>query len=981
VSRIRSLRSAIETIGRLVLAAVFVLGSVFVIPSLVNADSNETSADSTTRIAQSSLSTGMDFTCAITSSGTAKCWGNNTSGRLGIGSAAGSVSTPTDVAGLANATQISIGFAQGCALNEAGGVLCWGANNFGQLGVGDNANRTSAAALPALASGATQISVGQDHACAVMTDGVLKCWGSGADKQLGFNQASTNVPVAVAGLQATVSMVATGDNFTCALLTNGAVQCWGENLAGQVGAAPQQSCAFFDPFMGCMFFQAADEPPTVVGGLSGSSVTALSAGYNHACALMADKTVRCWGSNLNTRLGSVGADTHQARTVTGLTDVQAISTGYSHTCALLVDQAVKCWGANSGGQLGDNTAVDKSSPTAVSGLSGVLAISAGRGFTCASLTGGAIKCWGENYSYQLGLGKTRDVLQPYQVAALASGVAEIYSGGSHACALTTDGQLKCWGSNTYGQVGVVGDAVISTPTLVNGLTSGQLTVTSVALGYDHSCAGLSDGTMKCWGRGLSGQLGRGANTDSSVPTSPSNLGGVQVAKVFAGRDSSCLVTVAGSVKCWGANFSGQLGDGTTTSRNVPTDVVGFGNDPVLDIQLGYYHSCFLHASNPGNGVKCFGVNQIAHLRMIGAGVNTASILTPTAPVGLSSGVADVRVGRWHTCARMTDKTVKCWGDNNAGELGNGLPSGDNSGDWVVPTDVPGLSGVEQLDIGDRHTCAILSSGALTCWGSNGQGEQATGDTTERRVPTAVAGMASNVTKIAAGGIDGTVTFTCSMKSGLVYCWGSDLRGQVTQGYVTSALTPRTVAGSFEVATGATTTTTTLPPVVYIPPPLASSTAAPSVSVPTSLATETPKPTTPVLERAVAISAPAAQLGLPPRVAGGQTVDVVATDLTPGAEAEVFIASDPMFLGSARVDASGRMKLSVTIPAGMIGRHSIVIRDTSSGQVKKQAIEVVAPRLPVTGSESGNSSSNALILVLVGLLLIVVERRVRISRTK
>ena len=175
--------------------------------------------------------------------------------------------------------------------------------------------------------------------------------------------------------------IATGGSHTCALLAAGVVQCWGLNSSGQLGnntlTTPQKT-------------------PTPVTGLSG--VTAIAAGGNHACALLADGTVKCWGANASGQLGNNTLTTPQKTptAVTGLAGVTAITAGASHTCALLGGGTVKCWGLNSSGHLGNNSLVNSKVPVAVSSLAGVTAITAGNSHSCALLAAGTAKCWGAN---------------------------------------------------------------------------------------------------------------------------------------------------------------------------------------------------------------------------------------------------------------------------------------------------------------------------------------------------------------------------------------------------------------------------------------------------------------------------------------------------------------------------------------------------------------------------------------------------------
>ena len=251
----------------------------------------------------------------------------------------------------------------------------------------------------------------------------------------------------------------------------------------------------------------------------------------------------------------------------------SLTAGSSHTCGLTEAGAVKCWGKNSDGQLGDGGTTDRRSPVNVSGLtSGATSLAAGSSHTCAVTTVGGVRCWGYNSDGQLGDGGTTDRRAPVDVAGLTSGVAAVSAGGSHTCALTTAGGVRCWGSNGNGALGDGTTTDRTTPVDVVGLTSG---VTAVSAGSGYTCALAKAGGLKCWGRNHEGQLGDGTLTSRTTPVDVVGLTS-GVAAVSAGGRHACALTTAGGLKCWGFNSAGQLGDGTTASRTAPVDVVGFG---------------------------------------------------------------------------------------------------------------------------------------------------------------------------------------------------------------------------------------------------------------------------------------------------------------------------------------------------------------------------------------------------------------------
>lgn len=241
---------------------------------------------------------------------------------------------------------------------------------------------------------------------------------------------------------------------------------------------------------------------------------------------------------------------------------------------------------------------------------------------------------------------------------LSSGVTRVSAGGAHTCALTTGGGLKCWGSNNSGQLGDGTATTRKVPTDVQGLTSN---VASIAAGNAHTCAVTTSGAVKCWGYNYSGQVGNGGlYTTQNTPATVNGLSS-KVALITAGYHHTCALTTLGEALCWGANGYGQIGDGSTTNRPAPA-VVSSLNAGTSALSAGYYHTCALTAVG---AAKCWGYNNSGQL-----GDGTTTNRTAPVPVlGLDSGGTDISARGSHTCA-MTSSGVRCWGANDSGQLGN-----------------------------------------------------------------------------------------------------------------------------------------------------------------------------------------------------------------------------------------------------------------------------------------------------------------------
>jgi alpha-tubulin suppressor-like RCC1 family protein len=329
-------------------------------------------------------------------------------------------------------------------------------------------------------------------------------------------------------------------------------------------------------------------------------------------------------------------------------------------------------------------------------------ISAGGHTSCAITSDRSVKCWGDNSQGQLG-NTTADPNNPIHPSV--DGVSDataVTVGLNHACALTAAGGVKCWGDNQYGQLGSntginfdeLNPPQIAVPvaTDVVGLTSG---VTAIAAGAIHTCALTSAGGVKCWGYNGYGQLGNSSTLNGSPHPIPADVEGLTsgVTAITTGDVHTCALTATGGVKCWGGNFSGSLGTGSDAPLvSVPSDVLDLTSG-VTAIAGGSVHTCALTTDG---GVKCWGDNQYAQLGNGG--------------FPIASGAVAVAAGLRHSCALMSTGGVQCWGYNYNGQVGNTVNAGtfDNN---PTPTDVNGLtSGVAAIAAGSQHTCALTSTG-------------------------------------------------------------------------------------------------------------------------------------------------------------------------------------------------------------------------------------------------------------------------------
>ncbi len=337
-----------------------------------------------------------------------------------------------------------------------------------------------------------------------------------------------------------------------------------------------------------------------------------------------------------------------------------VSAGSFATCAVTSTGAAKCWGSNADGRLGNASVIGSiGTPVDVDGLvADVRAVSVGDRHACAVTTAGAVKCWGADDSNQLADGNMGGGPTPVAIPGLAAGIQAISAGGSETCGITGAGGVQCWGGNPcgWGDPNSMSGGV--SPFNLAGRSSG---VTAVSLGRYHVCAVAAGGEVKCCGSNAFGELGTMSTIGSAVPLGVSDFLSGAIAAA-AGFSASCAVTAAGGVKCWGSNLHGQLGNASTQDSLVPGDVEGLSSGAV-SVTIGLNHACVLTTAG---GVKCWGWNFYGQL----GNDHTADSFAAVDVKGLTSGVVSVSAGATHTCAVTIKGEVKCWGSNLSGELGN-----------------------------------------------------------------------------------------------------------------------------------------------------------------------------------------------------------------------------------------------------------------------------------------------------------------------
>ncbi len=696
----------------------------------------------------------------------------------------------------------------------------------------------------------TQISAGGIYACGVTSAGGVKCWGH-------RNYQTSQVPIDVAGLDSGIESVSVSPfHHQCAVMTDGKVKCWGLNVVGQLGSIQDPSVSY------------QEDPVEVPGIVNAQRVTT---GNAHSCALLSDGSVSCWGSydvystHQNSGFSQPSWGYSQPPADAGLSNVISMSTdGQNKTYVLLASGAIKCLIGGEGGHL---TAVDV--PDAY--FPGAVQVNTLDPFLCVVLNDGSVKCTATSlpdYHYFLRdarfdlfsnvaaldleemnacattksggvtcvgtgryLGNGSDVgsNQPVGVSDL-SGVVSITSGTEFHCALLDTGEVKCWGLNGLNGEGTLG---VGRGTWAWAPVEVALegNVTSVTTGSRHACALLSTGAVKCWGDPTVGQLGNGQIRQQPYERYYTGSRAVDVAglssgvtAIAAGATHTCALLENGGVKCWGA-----LDERYPTSANAsPVDVIGVSNAVALFSFLnescavvqdgtakcwGWIPSIYAWSATaveipelsgatgmsddcailPSGSIRCWDFS----FRQNAPPMITATDVTSLGPGVLSiGGWGNLNVGDGHYCALVSNGAVKCWGFGWEGELGRGPTSLVDPN----PGDVVGINmGATSLSVTRYHACAVTSQGGVKCWGNAGtlgigvSSAIAPSMIAWSTVPIDVTGI-GGATMVSVGFDDASIGFSCAVAQGKVKCWGGNGYGQLGVEPLFESLVPIEVTG-------------------------------------------------------------------------------------------------------------------------------------------------------------------------------------------
>ncbi|MEK2688323.1 Ig-like domain-containing protein [Bdellovibrio sp. GT3] len=638
-------------------------------------------------------------------------------------------------------TSISASTGNTCGILSDKSMKCWGRNQNGQVGDGTTTQRSS----PTTVSGGitwAQVATSQSWACAISDAAAspasaLYCWGAANSfGKSGVNSSTT--PLLIDDTN-TYQKVSLGNNHGCAIRTDGTLICWGFNSSGQVGDASTSSVSVA---------KVIDSP---------NKYQDISLGYIHTCGVTTTNLLRCWGENDFKRLGNNSTtDSTSPISILSTTAFNKVAAGNEHTCAISTTGQLYCWGNNNFGAAGSTSpATLKGYPYQMDNGVVYTSVTAGYQYSCGITSTNVLKCWGNGAYGMLPLGRLRPALNSATSGApivIDSGVNYAQASvsfvgltspniltGISACALTTNGMLKCWGSNLYGELANGANSYPSAPvTIDQGATYNSVTASSYISNFAPANCGItSAGKLKCWGHNENGNLGDGGFTSQPYPRFIDSAN--NYSKISMGTKSTCAIRSDGKLYCWG---TGYLGNGSSSTKNTPQAIDS--SSTYSDVSVGDdMHTCGL----TGTTIKCWGLN--IYNQVDGTG---AAFLSPTAVAGTWSYV---RVSATQTCAINTSNKLFCWGYETT-----------TNSIATTQTAVDASESYSKVAVGSDIVCGITTTGALKCWGDGSNGRLGQGSTTTNRVPT-VTDSGVTYSKIFITG-----NRTCGLTTGNVLkCWG------------------------------------------------------------------------------------------------------------------------------------------------------------------------------------------------------------------
>lgn len=803
---------------------------------------------------------GLRHLCLLNEDGAQACWGTNSHGQIGNASTADTL-LPEIGHMFGFIRQISVGHHTTCNIAIDGYARCWGRNDYGQTGLSHTNSVTYSdfkntdGVVQNIGSSLKDITVGSDHACALLGDNTAYCWGRNTFGELGRGTASStpvaNSPASINTISG-IKQISAGEKYTCAVLNSGTAYCWGSNTQNTIGDGTT----------------IQRNSPTLLNSLT--DVNLIATGTTNTCALLNSGSMKCWGSSYVGNGSATSSSTPAS--VNTVISGSSISVGPATQggCFSSSTHEIYCWGINSKGQIGDNSTTNRNSPAkalniprpialfamnktsgnaplvvqldASSSISGTGSISdylwefgdfttqTGAAINHTFTQGGAIQV---KLTVTDSLGVTDSIYRFVEVYTspaptinqqtqnpaygdLVSFSATGYTGFPYAQEFYWDYGDGSTGSgenvqHAYSQPGTYTVTLTSTNSIgLSGQTTSTVTIgypsiLSVTRGSGFTCVLVNNGTVRCFGQADFSQTG--LNTGEGTQTSPDGLPDLtfpsKVVQFASGDNHSCAVLQNGQLRCWGLNSSNQLGYSHT--ENIPKHgtykrscsrwypyrcsqywVPGItleeaGDIPVgglvTKVAVGQDHTCAILSNQT---LKCWGNNSSGKL---GYNSTTTVFAQNATAIQLGANVTDVALGSQHTCALLSTGKVKCWGNYKmvGRDVSKNIASGEVGSISITSAGEVALgANATKISAGQAHTCALLETGNIKCWGMNPDGRLGYGNT----VDVGYSGVVS-MSSIGTVSLGETVfdvvlssTNTCvKLGLGKVKCWGAGAKGQ------------------------------------------------------------------------------------------------------------------------------------------------------------------------------------------------------------
>lgn len=753
------------------------------------------------RILPESLIDGEEHSCVLLENSQIKCWGDNTNGQLGLGFFGGEVGfdgNPSLIPSISfdrKVTSVETSSQSSCALLEDGTAYCWGQNSYDKFGYGSSNILLPQITNPiGFSEPVQQIGMGDQFNCYLLSSGKVTCWGFGYYLGLGSISSTNNsIPIEERGYvtfpEPAKKLVSKGTS-SCAILEDGKTRCWGSNNYGKLGLGHTNTIGD-DETVESSGFVKITEP-----------IQKIDFGDRHTCALLESQKVKCWGYAFPGRLGIEGtiSGTYTDPSTLDYADipepVKDISVGYSHTCALTDNGQVYCWGENDVGQLGYgnfSNSYSYNTPTVNGALpftKKAIAVEASNRRSCAVFEDQTMKCWGSNLSgtaggdFLIAYGDNESVATK-PVVNIGESVKSIAVGNYNSCVVTSQDRVRCWGENGLLRTSV-SSPYIGDNEYINDLGdfNTSFNIKKVAIGEFHQCALGSDSKVYCWGSLRNGAGGFGGNRTSNFQSLENNpvaasFGG-NVADLSTGRNYTCGLLEDGTARCTGQGSILGLGLGAFTSigvNDLPSDypALDFG-EKAVQITSGNAHSCVLLENGD---VKCWGSGLSGRLGYASSdNLGDDETLENLSVVNLGEKATKVSAGYDHTCAILESAQVKCWGARGSLLIEN---LSEDVGDNEDPADFSSLSfshDVVDISAGNGFTCVVLNNGEVQCWGGNDSGQLGIGTN-----QTVLYSFSTPLTKVdlhnSAVSVEASHSHTCALLvSGDVQCWGNNSTSQL-----------------------------------------------------------------------------------------------------------------------------------------------------------------------------------------------------------